>query len=405
LIYPFSSRGLKMRSEDLAVRLEEAEATLRAIREAAVDAFVIDEGEGSRVYMLEGADRPYSILIEQMQQGAAVLGADGSISYCNTSLAELLGVPVEKLIGAPLHGYIAADQRAYFQALLRAGRTRKGQGEIRFERGNGTRVPVRVTVSAMERDRGGAVGLTITDLTTERHYAELLAVNQALRASEARLKAEEEHQNFLIGELTHRVKNTLAVVHSMAHHTMRNTGTFAEAVAAFEARLFALSSAHDLLISRSWRGAEIQALVAAVISPFRGGSSKSRISICGEEIWIQPNVAIAFSMILHELATNAVKYGSLSSETGRVEISWEVAQDNQQTFQLRWAEIGGPPVEMPRRKGFGSRLIEQGIAPNTSGDVRLLFAREGLVCTIDAPLDAIRGGTCQDRPPETLSVR
>ena len=104
-------------------------------------------------------------------------------------------------------------------------------------------------------------------------------------------------------------------------------------------------------------------------------------------------------MILHELATNATKYGSLSSETGSVEISWEVAQDNKQTFQLRWAESGGPPVEMPRRKGFGSQLIEQGIAPNISGEVRLLFAREGLVCTIDAPLDAI----C--RAPETLSVR
>ena len=381
-----------MAGEDLVIRLEEAEATLRAIREAAVDAFVIDEGEGSRVYLLEGADRPSSILIEQMQQGAAVLGADGSIRYSNSSLAELLRVPHEKLIGAPLQGYVAAEQRAYFQTFLRVERARLGQGEINFERGDGTRVPVRITVSAMARDRDGAVGLTITDLTTQRHYAELIAANQALRASEARLRAEEDHRNLLIGELTHRVKNTLAVVQSMAHHSMRDTGTFAEAVAAFEARLFALSSAHDLLISSSWRGAEMQALVAAVISPFQRSSSKSRISIKGPEIFIRPNVAIAFSMILHELATNATKYGSLSSATGSVELSWEVAQDNQKTLQLCWAESGGPPVEMPRRKGFGSRLIEQGIAPNVSGAVRLLFAREGLVYTIDAPLDAICGG-------------
>jgi PAS domain S-box-containing protein len=394
-----------MKGEDLAIRLEEAEATLRAIREAAVDAFVIDEGEGSRVYLLEGADRPSSILIEQMQQGAAVLGADGSISYCNSSLAELLRVPHEKLIGAPLHGYVAAEQRAYFQTFLRAERARQGQGEINFERGDGTRVPVRITVSAMARDRDGAVGLTITDLTTQRHYAELIAANQSLRENEARLRDEEDHRNLLIGELTHRVKNTLAVVQSMAHHSMRNTGTFAEAVAAFEARLFALSSAHDLLISGSWRGAEIQALIAAVISPFHGSSSKSRISINGPEIWIRASVVLALAMVLHELATNATKYGSLSNETGSVEISWEVAQDNQQTFQLRWAEIGGPPVELPRRKGFGSRLIEQGVPQDISGEVRLLFAREGLVCTIDAPLDAIRGGIVQDRPLETLSVR
>ena len=394
-----------MTREDLAIRLEEAEATLRALREAAVDAFVIGEGESSRVYMLEGADRPCSILIEQLQQGAAVLGTDGSISYCNSSLAELLRVPHEKLIGAPLHGYVAAEQRAYFQTFLRAERARQGEGEINFERGDGTLVPVRITVSAMARDRDGAVGLTITDLTTERHYAELIAANQALRASEARLRAEEDHRNLLIGELTHRVKNTLAVVQSMAHHSMRDTGTFAEAVAAFEARLFALSSAHDLLISGSWRGAEMQALVAAVISPFHGSSSKSRISIEGPEIFIHPNAAIAFSMILHELATNATKYGSLSGATGSVELSWEVPQDDQQTLQLRWTESGGPPVEMPRRKGFGSQLIEQGIAPNVSGAVRLLFAREGLVCTIDAPLDAICGGIYQDRPSETLSVR
>lgn len=390
-----------MASEDLAIRLEEAEATLRAIREAAVDAFLIGEGDSSRVYMLEGADRPCSILIEQLQQGAAVLGADGSISYCNSSLAELLRVPHEKLIGAPLHGYVAAEQRAYFQTFLRVERARPGQGEINFERGDGTRVPVRITVNAMARDREGAVGVTITDLTTERHYAELIATNQALRASEARLRAEEDQRNLLIGELTHRVKNTLAVVQSMAHHSMRNTGTFAEAVAAFEARLFALSSAHDLLISGSWRGAEIQTLVTEVISPFHGSSSKSRISIKGPEIWIRTNVVLALAMVLHELATNATKYGSLSSETGSVEISWEVAQDNQQTFRLRWAELGGPPVEPPRRKGFGSRLIEQGIPQDISSAVRLLFAREGLVCTIEAPFDAIRGGIVQDRALET----
>lgn len=175
-----------------------------------------------------------------------------------------------------MHGYVAAEQRAYFQTFLRVERARQGQGEINFERSDGTRVPVRITVSAMARGTR-----RLTDLTTERHYAKLVAANQALRENEARLRAEEDHRNLLIGELTHRVKNTLAVVQSMAHHSMRNTGTFAEAVAAFEARLFALSSAHDLLISGSWRGAKIQAMVAAVISPFHGSSSKSRISIKG----------------------------------------------------------------------------------------------------------------------------
>jgi PAS domain S-box-containing protein len=172
-----------VKSEDLLARLEEAEATLSAIREAAVDAFVIDDEEGSRVYMLEGADRPYSILIEQMQQGAAVLDADGAITYCNSRLADLLKVSHERLIGAPLLGFVTNAERASYQTLLGEGQARTSRGEIELRRDDGSQVPVHLTISALAKDRGGAVGVTVTDLTAERHYAELAAVNQALRGT------------------------------------------------------------------------------------------------------------------------------------------------------------------------------------------------------------------------------
>jgi two-component sensor histidine kinase len=195
----------------------------------------------------------------------------------------------------------------------------------------------------------------------------------------------------LIDELNHRVKNILAVVQSLAHQTMRNADTMAEGCVAFEARILALAKAHDLLTSNSWIGADLRDVINDVIAPFRESSAHSRFSIEGPRIRIAPKAVITFSMALHELATNAVKYGALSSETGGVELSWGVSQDERQTFQLNWVERGGPPVEMPRRRGFGSRLIEQGITQDIAGGVRLLFAREGLVCTFNAPLAEIRG--------------
>jgi PAS domain S-box-containing protein len=378
-----------MKSEDLVIRLEEAEDTLRAIREAAVDAFVVDEGAGSRVFMLEGADRSYSVLIEQMQQGAAVLDGGGAITYCNSSLAELLTVPHERLIGTPLDRFVAPAESAAYQTLLREGQVRTSYGEVNLQRKDGSEVPVRLTFSALAKARGGAVGVTITDLTTERHYLELAAANRALRESEAQLRAQEEQQKLLNYELTHRVKNILAVVQSLAHQTLHNAATTAEGCAAFEARLFALAKAHSLLINNSWAGAELGNLISEVIKPFHEGAANSRFSIEGPQIWLHPKAVVTFSMGLHELATNAAKYGALSSETGSVKLSWDVSQGEGQTFELNWVESGGPPVEMRRRRGFGSRLIEQGIAHDIGGRVRMLFAKEGLVCTINAPLDEI----------------
>lgn len=379
-----------MKNEDLLVRLEEAEDTLRAIREAAVDAFVVDDGAGGRVFMLEGADRSYSVLIEQMQQGAAVLNTGGAITYCNAGLAELLTVPHEKLIGAPFDRFVAPAELAAYQTMLREGQIHSSYGDVTLQRDDGSQVPVQLTINALAKDRGGAVGVTITDLTTERHYSELVAAHRALRESEAQLRAKEEQQKLLNYELTHRVKNILAIVQSLAYQTLRNADTMAEGCAAFEGRLCALAKAHGLLIDNACAGADLRNVISEVIGPFHEGTTHSRFSIEGPQFWLHPKAVVTFSMALHELATNSVKYGALSSETGSVELSWGVSRDEGQTFELTWVESGGPPVEMPRRRGFGSRLLEQGVAQEIGGQVRMLFAREGLVCTINAPLDEIR---------------
>ena len=205
-------------------------------------------------------------------------------------------------------------------------------------------------------------------------------------------KQADEHRELLINELNHRVKNTLATVQSFASQTLRNAENLAEARATFESRLVALSKAHDVLTQESWEGAGLKEIVANAISAYSDDRRGQRFEIDGPELRLHPKSALALSMALHELATNAVKYGSLSNEVGRVRISWVSTQDTPQRFRLRWAESDGPPVEPPRRRGFGSRLVERGLARELAGEVQLAFERQGLVCTIEAPLVEVAWG-------------
>ncbi|MBL0405635.1 PAS domain-containing protein [Microvirga aerilata] len=196
----------------------------------------------------------------------------------------------------------------------------------------------------------------------------------------------EEHQRLLINELNHRVKNTLATVQSIVGQTLRNAGTLDEAQAAFEGRLFALSRAHDVLTRENWEGAGLRAIVAEAVAPY-GNAREDRLHLEGPDVRLPPRVALALAMALQELATNAVKYGALSNESGEVGIQWTLDGTNvPPCLHLRWEESGGPPVQVPTRRGFGTRLIERSLALDLDGDVRIEFAPSGVTCTVDAPL-------------------
>ena len=202
-------------------------------------------------------------------------------------------------------------------------------------------------------------------------------------------KFAEEHLLLLIHELNHRVKNTLATVQSIASQSLRGLeGEAADAArAAFEARLLALARVHDVLTRESWEGAELNAVVADAIRPLDvGEGAPSRFSVEGPSLRLPPRVALSIAMALHELGTNAVKYGALSCEGGRVAITWTVRREAEVQLNLRWTESGGPPVRKPTRTGFGSRLIERGLARELAGEVQLLYEPTGVVCTIDAPI-------------------
>jgi two-component sensor histidine kinase len=200
----------------------------------------------------------------------------------------------------------------------------------------------------------------------------------------------DEHRKTLMAELNHRVKNTMAVIQSIASQTLGHAATLEEARAAFGSRLVNLAKAHDVLTRESWQSANLADIVTQIAEPHGGG--ESRFGIEGPDLRLSPSAALAFSMALHELGTNAAKYGALSRESGRVAIAWRIeGQDPDRRLVLHWQESGGPPVARPTRKGFGSRLIERALASELGGEVRVDYESSGLRCTIVAPLPAGQG--------------
>ena len=203
-------------------------------------------------------------------------------------------------------------------------------------------------------------------------------------------KVAEERQRLLINELNHRVKNSLATVQAIAFQTLKGDISLAEARSRFEARLLALSQAHNMLTEQNWEGAALARVVEQATEHL---ADPSRMSIVGEDLWLAPRAALALSLALHELATNAAKYGALAGDAGRVEIIWAVDGD---ALKLEWKERDGPPVVEPADRGFGSRLIERGLAADLGGTARLAFEPDGVRCTIAASLSVIGAGESSD---------
>lgn len=196
----------------------------------------------------------------------------------------------------------------------------------------------------------------------------------------------EEQRTLLVNELNHRVKNTLAVVKAIASQSFRGDRAEAGARHAFEARLQALADSHDVLTRENWVGANLHDVVAVALEPhIAPATGKARFSVEGPPVRLSPRMALNLAMTLHELATNAVKYGALSGEAGTVSVVWSIVRGaDGDRLHLAWEERGGPPVAPPQRAGFGTRLIERG--QDSDGVVRLSFAPTGVTCAIDVPL-------------------
>lgn len=210
----------------------------------------------------------------------------------------------------------------------------------------------------------------------------LLAIEDVTERHDA-----EELRQTLINELSHRVKNMLAMVQSIGSQTLRQSTSMGEFQLAFEGRLHSLARVHDLLVRENWSGADLDQLVRRTMEPH---GMKDRIHLAGPSLNVKPEAGVSMAMVLNELATNAVKYGALSNDAGHLEVKWELeSRPDGNWVHLQWIEAGGPLVTEPARRGFGSTLIERSISHQLSGTAALNFHAEGLHCDIAFPCENI----------------
>jgi two-component sensor histidine kinase len=198
-------------------------------------------------------------------------------------------------------------------------------------------------------------------------------------------KRAEEQQTTLVAELNHRVKNILAIVQSVARQTIRSSGSLGDFMPVFSGRLKALAIAHDILTQTRWTGIGLEELLTAVLAP-HVSTEEERVAMEGPAILLSAPAVMPLSMALHELTTNAAKYGALSVRGGRIDISWTLTGGEDKSVELSWKERGGPKVERGTSAGFGTVLIDRVIAYDLDGTTKIDFDPSGVRCTLAFPL-------------------
>jgi len=315
-------------------------------------------------------DARYRAIVDTAVDAIVVIDEQGRVESFNPAAERLFGYPAEDMIGQNVHklmpepyhgehdGYLHRYRETGERQVIGIGR------EVEGLRADGTTFPLELTVA--EWWDGGQRFFTgvIRDVTARKHAEEL--------------------QRLMINELNHRVKNTLATVQSVAGQTLRNADSMDEARENLTRRLLALARGHDILTRESWDGAELANIVQAVVAAH---GEAERFVLDGPTVRLPPKATLALSMALHELMTNAAKYGALSNEAGRVVLTWRRTKGEAgERLCLTWEEIDGPVVSTPSRQGFGSRLITGGLARELGGSVTLDYPPGGVVCQIDAEL-------------------
>ncbi len=244
-----------------------------------------------------------------------------------------------------------------------------------------------VSIKGRYRRADGSYRVLQTDARPRMANGEFLGmigvnvdITERESAEAARLRAESERE-LLVAELKHRVNNTLGVVQAIARQTF--CGADEGARAAFDGRISALARSHDLLTQTKWERVSLLELARTALQLQNG---EARVSLGGPAISLEPRHALAIGLVLHELFTNALKYGALSKNEGRIALDWALIDRSGPQLKLLWRESGGPTVSLPSRKGFGSVLLERTLKGDLDGDVNMDFLPSGLVCSISARL-------------------
>jgi PAS domain S-box-containing protein len=331
-----------------------------------VDVTERDEAEAA----LRESEEHFRRAVEAAPSGMVMTDADGRITMVNAHAERLFGYSRGEMVGQSIERLVPERFRRSHPAFRSdyAGKPTAramGAGRDLFAlRKDGAEIAVEIGLSPIVTSKGLMTLAAVIDISAR--------------------KQEEAHRELLLAELNHRVKNTLAVVQSIANQTFKERLVSSEAKRAFEGRLVALSAAHDLLTQSDWQSAALTELVAGTLQAH--GGSASRVTLSGSPILLSPRQALALGLALHELFTNAVKYGALSNDSGRVEVAWERTHGADPRFSLVWCETGGPPVAEPKRRGFGSLLLDRMLAKDLDATVVTSFRPEGLVARITVPL-------------------
>jgi PAS domain S-box-containing protein len=292
-------------------------------------------------------------------------------TYRSEGLYALLGYPVGEHTTKP--GWwiekMHPEDRNRLAGLsedLISGRVRDLAIEYRIRHCDGHWVYVSDHASAVE-DRG-----------EQRLIGSVIDISERKRA--------EEHQQMLISELNHRVKNTLATVQSITLQTARNSETAAEMAERLQDRFLALSKAHDQLIRTNWASVDLREFVVEELSPY--AEAHGRIVIEGPHVSLNATAGVTMALLIHELATNAAKYGALSVASGQLDVRWSLKGGEPCRVRLVWEEHGVPGIRIPLRRGFGTRLIERGLVGFSGGSTSLEFRSDGVYCLLNLPLPA-----------------
>ncbi|WP_156678155.1 HWE histidine kinase domain-containing protein [Sphingomonas profundi] len=308
-------------------------------------------------------------LAENSTDFVAMARTDGSVFYLNGAGRRMVGLDADAG-SLSIADFFAPEEAAKVAGEVLPAVVRDGQwtGEIDFrDFRTGEPIPTLYSVFPITDAGGALVGYgTVTRDFRERKRAE-------------------NDLHLMNGELAHRLKNVLAVIQSVAQQTLRNAPDTESASQDLSARLAALGAATDVLTGKSWRSADLRELTERALAPH--GLIGRRIVIDGPAVTLKPEVTVAFALALHELATNASKYGALSNEAGTVALKWTLEGDGEDArLALRWEERGGPEVAAPERKGFGSTLIERSLRSYFRGQAATDYRPEGLVFQLDARL-------------------
>jgi PAS domain S-box-containing protein len=316
------------------------------------------------------SEQRYRVLAQQSPE-AIVVHQDGHVVYVNDACVKLVRANgPEDLIGREVLEFVhEKDKRTARDRIRRAlleGSTLTALEEV-FIREDGTEVDVEVSGAVCVYGGRRAVQVVMRDIT-ERKRAE-------------------RRQVLMMRELDHRVKNNLAAVLSIAEQSLHVCTSLEDFRESFTGRIRALARVHGLLAGSGWEGASVRELVAMVLEAYAHGDG-SRVELAGEDVTLTARATSPVCMALHELATNAVKYGSLSVPSGRVSVAWEVEEeDKQRNLRLSWVESGGPVVAEPRSRGFGAELIEGAVAYELHGRVNVTYDPHGVRCEMVVPLE------------------